>query len=389
VGVFALSINSKAASYDFPATVTAWLQEEKIHWHAILVSADAEKQNRGGPCLLMIDNSFYLHLLPSPKSPQDCLPPRCTQSLTDRLVNKNNNDSVVHLHQDVWCDKTRIVQSRLLQKCGRVKERYFARKTTSRRITADVARTFLTTNHLWGFTRGKYYYGLFNNDTELVAAASFSSKRVIQRDGVDYNSHELIRFCTKLGANVVGGISKLIKAFVRDIQPDDIVTVVDRDWGTASSWNSLGFVTCQNLPPLVMVVDVELGLRRYLVGAGLGKNATLSNGRIGLDAVTLTELDQTSTADDALLCLYRNGMFPVYDAGVERLIMLVPGSDACRRRQVFTATVNCKCTTTVNYIWRQSTTQYSSSYYSDNSGVRALLAYAQQPTIIDVDFAWN
>ena len=366
------------AGSDFTSSVTQWLTEEAgVRWFV------AEKSRER--LLLVVADAFFLHLVPSPRNYRDCVAPRYCQTLTDSLVFQDAATSVVHLHEDVWVEKREICQSRLLIKCGRIAKRHFARKTTACRINGLVAREFLLDHHLWGFTRAKYYYGLFTADQTLVAVASFSTRRNVLRDNVPYKSHELIRFCTRRGTSVVGGISKLVQAFVRDVQPDDIITVVDRDWGTGSGWHSLGFVTCHVMPPLVMVVGQDDGVRRYLVGAGLSNSQQESSvdgtTRMGLSTTVLGQLDSSTFREEASLCLYRNGILPVYDSGVERLMMVVK-SQATRSNG---DAVKADAAATL-MLWRKSSTQYATSYYSPNSGISVLLQNAECDARCTIDF---
>ena len=88
-----------------------------------------------------------------------------------------------------------------------------------------------------------------------MAVASFGPRRRVVRAGKQHSSHELIRFCTLVNGQVVGGLSKLVTHFVREHKADDVVTVIDRDWGAAGSgWHRLGFDTVHVMPSLVMAV---------------------------------------------------------------------------------------------------------------------------------------
>ena len=81
-----------------------------------------------------------------------------------------------------------------------------------------------------GTTKARYRYGLYTRPKRgeaaaesLVAVASFSArwrKRVADSDQ-RRSSHELIRYCSRRGESVTGGISKLLAAFRRDAQPDE------------------------------------------------------------------------------------------------------------------------------------------------------------------------
>ena len=372
---------------DFTFSVTQWLTEANIRWF--------EAERRHERLLLVVADTFFLHLVPSPRSPRDSLAPRYCQSLTESFAQHDPSTTVVHLHEDVWVDKRKICQSRLLVKCGHITKRYFARKTTARRINGLVAREFLGEHHLWGFTRAKYYYGLYvaGQTTNLVAVASFSSCKKVLRDNVHYKSHELIRFCTERNTSVVGGISKLVQAFVRDVQPDDIITVVDRDWGTGRAWHSLGFVSCHVMPPLLMAVGQNDGIRRYLLGAGIRnpQEESLSTPldgttRLGLPDIVLEQLERATYHDDAILCLYRNGCLPVYDSGVERLMMLVNSRNASLTLQGNRDDAETVHTATTKRLWTKSATQYASKYYSPNRGIALLLQNVQRDVNFTFDF---
>jgi len=230
---------------------------------------------------------------------------------------------------------------------------------------------------------------------QLVAVASFSSRRKIVRRGQPHKSHELIRFCTQRQIMVVGGISKLLRAFVVDQQPDDIVTVVDRDWGPGDGWHGLGFETVHIMPPLVMVVD-SAGKRRHLVGAGIqtppdsssadttdgsttNDNTLISSERFGLEQYVLDELKALSSPTEAMQCLDRHGYHPVYDVGVERLFMVVPKQQPKQKQKQHLNDSNSSAVTNRD-LWEQSVPSYTASYYSNNSGIASLLSYSEAPS---------
>ncbi|WP_051041095.1 hypothetical protein [Fibrisoma limi] len=164
---------------------------------------------------------------------------------------------VIHLWEDVWRQRPDVVQSRLRALVGE-SERIPARLTQVRRIDQPTAVQFLTQNHLQVPLAGRYKYGLFlparyfrvlSDDfrernvpagtTELlVAVATFAAARTFANT---YRSVELIRFANRLNCTVVGGLDKLLKAFVSDHQPNDVMTYADRDWSDGRSYERLGF----------------------------------------------------------------------------------------------------------------------------------------------------
>jgi hypothetical protein len=371
----------------YPSQVIQWLNQENVSWRQIsfpkeLTPPQPQQQHTtilelGAPNA-NATRVVALHLIPTPRSLDESLPSNLNKRMTDLVSASLVHQSccfppkIIHLHEDVWITKNEIVCSRLLAQLGRSR-RIFARKTTSRRIDATLAMNFLEQHHLWGATRAKYYYGLFlntknddtKNDAELVAVTTFSSRRKILRNNVPFKSHELLRFCAQRDATVVGGISKLNKIFIVEQSPDDIITVVDRDWGDGSGWHSVGFETVVTMAPIAMVVNPnEPGIRRHLVGAGINRNETINPGRMGLAPQVLEELDSIHSANETLQCLSRHGFFPVYDCGVERLMKVVSSEDAVKN-------ISAK------ELWRLSKPTYASTFYSQNAGIAALLKYAE------------
>ena len=383
----------------FVDEVTSWLNETNISYEH--VDIDITPHNVIG--LGKMDDYNYkvgLHLLPVPtpraststtnssSSPPNSPPPSL---LSKRLTDDTNLpfDIIVHLHQDIWINKHDIVKARLNAKLGRVKQRWYARQTKAVRIHLSTAMDFLEANHLWGATRAKFNYGLMSGD-ELVAVATFSPRRHVER-GLETNrpfrSHELIRYCSTKDGHVIGGITKLIAAFCRDFAPDDLVTCIDRDWGDGSGWTSIGFEKVSVMPPLIMSVgqsenSIDHWTRYYLVGAGVGVGTSNSSegrkGRPGINIQTFNELNKTNNSHEAKCILERNGLFPVYDAGVERRMLVTKGTKLdkmCmdRRNELEIDDIDSK-TKSILELWQMSTPSFPDQYYSPNNmGIDALL----------------
>mmetsp|Transcript_19736 Transcript_19736/g.57299 ORF Transcript_19736/g.57299 Transcript_19736/m.57299 type:complete len:459 (-) Transcript_19736:48-1424(-) len=353
-------------------------------------TGESQRVERGG-------ERIALHLLPSPGTQLEVRSPGSNRRLTDAYQSTfGSSRTLIQLHEDVYRSKETIVKSRILARLGRLQSRCFARKTVARRIGRDLYIPFLEDHHLWGSTRAKCGYGLFDkSNDDLLAVATFSARRHVVRDGRKHRSHELIRTCSRRDGHVVGGISKLIQAFIRDHAPDDIVTVVDRDWGPGSTaWHGLGFETVHVMPPLPMAVWKGDGLRRHLVGAGIVPTAPneslLSTGTTGflrhrpglpvdlLNELTLFSDFMNKTNGDmtpeglvkasvtAQCILAHHGYFLVHDCGVERLILLVNKSSVSG---------------TARTLALNSNPTYATAYYSDNNGVSALLRNSQQDCV--------
>lgn len=189
---------------------------------------------------------------------------------------------IIHLWEDIWYTQQAIVQSRLLSVLGK-SATIPARLTKSRRIDKPTLDQFLTENHLQIPTGAKFKYGLYlpkryfrvidinkNMFTEalnetlegheeiLMAVSSFSTARTFVREGVSYRSFELIRFANLKGFTVVGGFDKLLQTFIKDQNPDDIMTYADADWSDGASYEKLGFERIELTAPQSFGLDANL-----------------------------------------------------------------------------------------------------------------------------------
>jgi hypothetical protein len=335
--------------------------------------------------------SFLLHLCPTPNF---------VTPLTEEFVASYawlnahltsafaNEHIIVHLHEDVWNRSPDIIRSRLRSKCGLHNKRIFARQTRVKRIPKSEYLTFLERNHLYGALSSKYAYGLYTKvtsrqeDEKLVAVATFSNKRKIKRASTVFHSYELLRFCTEMDSAVVGGLSKIISAFVKEVRSKvkdgecdckreigiDIVTSIDRDFGT-NSWPN--FICMDVMKPLPMFVGDD-GIRRHAVGVGLtpfdnmdAVPITITTSlllRLGLPLSLLEELEQYNEIQTDQTCwdVARNAGFrPVFDAGVERLMLIVDdgGTDDLKPES----------------LWNESTPRFVTDHYSKNPGVEKMI----------------
>ena len=118
----------------------------------------------------------------------------------------------------------------------------FARKCVARRLDREAAAEFLNRHHRMGDATSRYRYGLFAADAAAgdspLAVATFSNARTM-RDGT--RSYEWIRYASRDGIRVVGGMGKLLETFAQDVHPGDVMTYVDASVSDGSSYLELGF----------------------------------------------------------------------------------------------------------------------------------------------------
>lgn len=167
---------------------------------------------------------------------------------TSRLHN-HPNLKTIHIDIDIIQHSSQKLLNRIvgLHGCG---QKIFARQTVVARIDKKMALGFLDEHHLQTPLPGKYRYGLFQNG-ELVSIAVFGGARLMRQVAEGHRSFELLRFCHKGSTLVVGGLSKLIKAFINDFNPQDIMTYADLDWTEESSLGCVGFQAIGKLSPQI------------------------------------------------------------------------------------------------------------------------------------------
>lgn len=168
---------------------------------------------------------------------------------------------LVHLWEDVWQFNEAGVLSRIGSFLS-LNQRYHARKARLIEVDARQASAFFNTFHLQGFVKAKYYYGLTIFD-ELVSLAAFSDLRNMKAKGADYTSAELVRFASKKGATITGGLSKLIKHFLTIKKPNDLMSYADRDWSLGKGYERLGFELTAITPPADLYVEQYTGIRYF------------------------------------------------------------------------------------------------------------------------------
>lgn len=140
---------------------------------------------------------------------------------------------LIQIFEDEWYAKPEIVKSIISTRLGVYENRYYARKTTVVEVDASTAGAFYDANHIQGKTHCSKHYGLTTNG-ELVAMASFGNRSHLFKNN---EGIELVRFCTRLNTQVVGGLSKLL-AIYKDVM---VKTYCDLRLFNGKGYKAVGF----------------------------------------------------------------------------------------------------------------------------------------------------
>ncbi len=143
----------------------------------------------------------------------------------------------------------------ILSKLG-LNQTVFARSCEVKRVDKKQATEFLDRYHIINSTQSAYNFGLFYQN-ELIALASFSKGRKMNRLEEHQRSFELIRFCCRTGITVTGGLTRLIKNFCNEKQAGDIMTYVDKQLSDGTSFVRAGFKKHSETEPNYFLVNRE------------------------------------------------------------------------------------------------------------------------------------
>lgn len=126
-----------------------------------------------------------------------------------------------------------LVVSMIGAKCGLTEKTVYARLTTLSVATNAESRQFFSENHLAGPAVGFWCMGLKDRDGSFISMMLVGRCRFSKK--YDF---EIVRFATKQNVSVVGGFSKLLKAF--DLQ-GSLVSYADRMISNGNVYTKNGF----------------------------------------------------------------------------------------------------------------------------------------------------
>lgn len=151
-------------------------------------------------------------------------------------VAERNGIHLIHVFEDEWMFNKNLVVKKILHVLGVGDQpRVFARKCDIREVTDnDVVAEFLDANHIQGYRSGGYKYGAYTGDV-LVAVMVFGNLRKALGSSRSDGVFELVRFATDIDIVGVGLFSKMLTHFIREVDPDEIISFADRRWSSSLS----------------------------------------------------------------------------------------------------------------------------------------------------------
>lgn len=197
-----------------------------------------------------------------------------------------------------WDDAFKIAVS-----CKK-RESLYARRLTLNPITKQTANQFLDEFHYQNSCYGNFVnLGLYQGE-QLIQVMTFGKPR--------YNKNyqwELLRLCTRPDSYVVGGAERLFKHFVREYNPESIISYCDVSKFSGDVYERLGFSLLRQSKP--QKIWNKKNSTQYITDNLLRQR--------GADQLIGTH-DGKGTDNEEIMV--REGWLPVYDCGQKVFIWL-------------------------------------------------------------------
>lgn len=188
------------------------------------------------------------------------------QEQVKRLTEENGSQPLI-ITEDRWMSQREMMKARLLAHLD-VFFPVYARNCEIRKIDKTEAAAFLKAYHSYGDAACRYRYGMFlkrhtgwrsiavaqdnkgNAQDErrvlepgtLVAVAEFSNARKWVKGEKMIRSYEWTRYASLPGVRINGGMGKMLRHFIKEVLPDDIMSYADLEWSEGAVYEQLGFV---------------------------------------------------------------------------------------------------------------------------------------------------
>lgn len=150
---------------------------------------------------------------------------------------QEKNIKLITIWEDQYLTKPDIVKSIILSKLNIYDKKIYARNCNIEVVDSKTANDFYFNNHIQGKCNASIHCALKYNN-EIVSMMSFGKRSL----GKNFNNDwELIRYCSKIYINIIGGASKLFKAFIKEHQPKCIMSWSSNDISDGNMYKKLGF----------------------------------------------------------------------------------------------------------------------------------------------------
>ena len=261
---------------EFPDSIATFLKDKGFK---------VELRNLQGSVLLCVRNNEVEHIiLPYPICADTAEGAQAQGEATEKLIESFTQRPVI-IPEDLWKRCPQMMQARLLAHLEYFTQIY-ARNCEIRRIEKPEAAEFLSRTHSYGDAACRYRYGMYlkrhtGHNAEamaqgrmsveagtLIAVATFSNARKWNKGGKVIRSYEWTRYASLPDVRINGGMGKLLKTFIDEVHPDDIMSYADLEWSDGDVYRQLGFTLEGRKEPVTFHIDTGTW-RRFPVRPGM------------------------------------------------------------------------------------------------------------------------
>lgn len=178
-----------------------------------------------------------------------------------------------------------------------------AKKLRVKKIPQREANDFLYDNHFQGrAAQQEYCYGLFS-DGELLSVSTFGDSRFNKN-----YQYEFIRYAVKDEWIIHGGSQRLFNQFIRDVEPDSVMSYMNFDQTTREHTflNSMGFKETSPSGPSLNFYNPKTKKR-------VGMGSLLSQGADRLLGTSYGSVEKSGLNNEEIMI--KEGFFPIYTSG--------------------------------------------------------------------------
>jgi len=195
---------------------------------------------------------------------------------------KKKGIRIIHIWEDDWDFKSDIVKNQIRNWLGLIEKKIFARKCQIREIKdSKIINNFLEENHIQGMIRSIVKIGLYH-EGQLVSVMTFDNSE--GRKKMEDRGWNLSRFCSNKNYQIVGAASKLLNYFIKNWNPNRIISFSDKDWSFGDLYFKLGFKLVNELKPdYKFIIDGRRVNKQRLTKkklTKLGKDSSLTGSEI-------------------------------------------------------------------------------------------------------------
>jgi hypothetical protein len=192
-------------------------------------------------------------------------------------VAEDQGIQLIHIFEDEWDHRQEIVKSRIRNLLGKNIKKIAARNCQLQLVDSKTEKQFFELNHIQGHANSSIAIGLYYED-QLVSLMSFSKPNFAKGQLYRQDYWELLRFSSILNTSVMGAAGKLVKFFIKNYNPIQILSFADRRWSQGNLYKTLGFSNHGNTALNYWYINVREGRRihRYKLRKNSSDNPALT-----------------------------------------------------------------------------------------------------------------